>query len=69
MITLTDNKSFTVESEPKVIFTNEMWVGMVCVPIKTELDFSGVHPSQHEFVLDLAMKMYYKNTRINKPRR
>ena len=50
-----------VQSEPKVTFLTELWVGKVRVPVKTELDFSGVHPSQHGVVLKAAVHIYYKN--------
>jgi hypothetical protein len=53
------NKTITCQAVPKVTITKELWVGKVCVPIKTELDFSGVHESQHEKMLELALKIYF----------
>jgi len=34
--------------EPKVTFTTDLWVGKVKIPVRTELDFNGLHSSQHE---------------------
>jgi hypothetical protein len=50
--------------EPKITFTNELWVGKVKLPVNTELDFSGVHPLQHERVLEIANKIYNVNRTI-----
>ena len=47
-----------VNLEPKITFTNELWVGMVKVPVNTELDFRGVHPLQHERILKNVNKIY-----------
>jgi hypothetical protein len=52
------SKSFTYDLEPKITFINELWVGKVKVPVRTELDFSGVHPLQHEKILKIAHKIY-----------
>lgn len=56
--------SFICRTEPKVVFENELWVGKVKVPIKTELDFSGVHELQYEKILALAQQIYYKDRQI-----
>jgi hypothetical protein len=53
--------SFTCYLEPKITFINELWVGKVKVPVRTELDFSGVHPLQHEKILEIAHKLYCVN--------
>lgn len=66
-IKLSDSNSpFIVQSKPKVILLTELWVGMVKVPVKTELDFSGVHPLQHEVVLQAALNIYHKDKQINR---
>lgn len=57
--------SFTCNLEPKVTFKNELWVGKVSVPVKTELDFSGVHPLQHEKILEIAYKIYCVDKQVN----
>jgi hypothetical protein len=59
------SNSLICRTEPKVTFINELWVGKVKVPVKTELDFSGVHESQHEKILELAQQIYYKDRQIN----
>jgi hypothetical protein len=50
--------SLTCDLEPKVTFINELWIGAVKIPVRTELDLTGVHPSQHEKVLEIAHKIY-----------
>ena len=65
MIIIEDTKVFTCEVEPKVTFVNELQVGSVVVPVRIELDFSGVHTSQHERVLSLAQQIYHKDKYIN----
>ena len=57
--------SFTCDLEPKVTFINELWVGKVKVPVRTELDFSGVHPLQHEKILEIAHKIYCVDKQVN----
>jgi hypothetical protein len=57
--------SFTCDLEPKITFTNELWVGAVKVPVRTELDFSGVHPSQQEKILEIAHKIYCVDKQVN----
>lgn len=59
------SNSFICQSETKVTFINELWVGKVKIPIKTELDFSGIHESQHEKILQLALQIYHKDRQIN----
>lgn len=67
VIKIFDNiKSISLNLEPKVTFTNELWVGMVKIPVNTELDFSGVHHLQHERVLNIAHKIYCVDKKINK---
>jgi hypothetical protein len=57
--------SFTCDLEPKVTFIKELWVGKVKVPVRTELDFSGVHPLQHEKILEIAHKIYCVDKQVN----
>ena len=57
--------SFNCDLEPKVTFINEIWVGKVKVPVKTELDFSGVHPLQHEKILEIVRKIYFVDKQVN----
>lgn len=58
-IKMSDNeKSIRLNLEPKVTFTNQLWVGMVKVQVNTELDFSVVHPLQQERILEIANKIY-----------
>jgi hypothetical protein len=57
--------SFTCEIAPKVTFINELWVGKVCVPIKTEVDFTNIHQSQHEKILEIAHKLYCVDKQVN----
>ena len=58
-IRMSNNEKFIrLNIEPKVTFINELWIGMVKVPVNTELDFSGVHPLQHERILEIANKIY-----------
>lgn len=59
------SNTFICRTEPKVTFINELWIGKVKVPVKTELDFSNVHESQHEKVLKLAQQIYFKDRQIN----
>ena len=55
---------YTLDLTPKVTFMNELWVGSVKVAINTEINFSGVHPLQHERVLDIVNKIYNINRKI-----
>lgn len=57
--------SFTCDLEPKITFINELWVGKVKVPVRTEIDFSGIHPSQHEKILEIAHKIYCVDKQVN----
>lgn len=57
--------SLTLTDEQKITFINELWVGKVKIPIKTELDFTSVHHSQQERILKLAKQIYYKDRKIN----
>jgi hypothetical protein len=56
--TFTDKSFFTSNLKPKITFVNELWVGKVVIPVNTELDFSGVHPLQHQRVLEIANRIY-----------
>ena len=56
--------SLICQAEAKVIFENELVVGKVRVPVKTELDFSNVSESQHEKILEFALQIYYKDRQI-----
>ncbi len=51
--------------ESKITFINELWVGAIKIPVETTLDFSGVHISQQEKVLEIALKTYHKDKRVN----
>lgn len=55
----------TCNLEPKVTFTTDLWVGKVKIPVRTELDFSGLHTFQHEKLLKLAYKIYNVDKHLN----
>ena len=59
------NNLLTCRSEPKMTFINEFWVGKVCIPVKTELDLTGVHESQHDKIIELAQKLYFKDRQVH----
>lgn len=50
---------------PKVIFAQELQVGRISIPVKIELDLTGIEPSQHENVLRMAYHIYAKDTIVN----
>lgn len=56
---------FTCDIKPKVTFTTDLWVGKVKIPVRTELDFNGVHSSQHEKIINIAYKIYNVDKHLN----
>jgi hypothetical protein len=60
---------FTYDIEPKVTFTTDLWVGKVKIPVRTELDFNGVHSSQHEKIIENTYKIYCVDKHLNGLRR
>jgi len=57
--------SFTCDLESKVTFINELWIGAVKIPVRTEVDLTGAHPSQHEKILEIALKIYCIDKQVN----
>lgn len=57
--------SLTCDIEPKVTIESELWIGKVKVPVNTQLDFSEVHPSQREQILEIAYKLYCVDKQVN----
>jgi YbbR domain-containing protein len=54
----------TINIEPKVTFINELKIGDMKVPVRTELDFSSIDKSYHEEVLKIAEGIYHKDAEI-----
>lgn len=50
--------------EPIITFSNELRIGKIKIPVKTEIDFSNVHESHHENLLQLIQKIYHKDVQI-----
>lgn len=50
---------------PKVILNQELHIGGTSIPVKIELDFTGIETSQHEDLLRMAYQIYAKDTVIH----
>lgn len=50
---------------PKVIFKQELQIGRTSIPVKIELDFTGIEPAHHEDLLRMAYHIYAKDTVVH----